>query len=137
MFIAGRRIHILGSNAGTRNPVLPLPGGPGSETRPPLYIFHDFEGKHYVSLEEVPAEAVAEEDDIETLDVRAETAAVEDDDDNENHEIVMEDVRENPVIANDDDDEEDDEWDENPYNFVDVSDTASDTGSNVDPDIFY
>ena len=63
MFIAGRRIHILGSNADKKNPVLPLPGGPGSETRPPLYIFHDFEGKHYVSLEEFPVEAEADDGD--------------------------------------------------------------------------
>ena len=93
-----------------------------------------------MSLEEVP-EAVAEEDDNETLDARAEMAEVEDDDVNEDQEIVMEDITENPVIAANDDvneeDEEDDEWDQNPYNFVDLSDTASETGSNVDPDIFY
>ena len=65
----------------------------------------------------------------------------DEDDDNANQVKVMEDVTVNHVIAddneNEDDDEEDDEWDQHPYNFVDVSDTASETGSNVDPDIFY
>ena len=47
-----------------------------------------------------------------------------DDDDNENKLKVMEDIMENPVIVNEYDDEDDDEWDQNSYNFVDLSDTA-------------
>ena len=114
-----------------------MDGGPGSERRPPLYIFHLYKptNQHFESLEKIP------EDDEDDNENREPIAEVEDTlmaeaEDNQ----VMEDVIDNPVIVNDDideDEEEDDEWDHNPYNFVDVSDTGSETGSNVDPDIFY